>query len=94
MALLTADDNDDDEEEEIIEETDSDNGMYGNVLKYRFARFEKILQTILSSKCLCLFVYKRRRTGTAHSTSHPDKKEEVQVYFRFFGKDETHEQAH
>ena len=31
MALLTADDNDDDEEEEIIEETDSDHNMYGNV---------------------------------------------------------------
>ena len=40
MALLTADDNDDDEEDEIIEETDSDHGMYGNVSKYRFARFE------------------------------------------------------
>ena len=47
MALLTADDNDDDEEEEIIEETDSEHGMYCNIFKYWFARFENFINNKL-----------------------------------------------
>ena len=47
MALLTADDNDDDKEEEIIKETDNEHGMYCNIYKYRFNRFENFINNII-----------------------------------------------